>query len=52
MKPAKSRSLTTDFFEALYQQDPDPWQFATSEYEAQKYAATMAALPRDLYQSG
>lgn len=52
MNPAKSQSLTTDFFDALYQKDPDPWQFATSKYEAQKYAATMGALPRDRYQSG
>jgi SAM-dependent methyltransferase len=48
----KSRSLTTDFFEALYRENPDPWQFATSEYEAQKYATTLAALPRDRYESG
>jgi SAM-dependent methyltransferase len=52
MNLAKSQSLTTDFFEDLYRQDPDPWQFATSEYEAQKYATTMAALPRDRYGSG
>ena len=45
-------SLTTDFFEALYQQNADPWQFATSEYEARKYQTTLAALPRDRYQSG
>jgi SAM-dependent methyltransferase len=48
----KSRSLTTDFFEALYRENPDPWQFATSEYEAQKYAATLEALTRDRYRSG
>jgi SAM-dependent methyltransferase len=51
-KSPKSRSLTTDFFEALYRENPDPWQFATSEYEAQKYATTLAALPRDRYESG
>jgi SAM-dependent methyltransferase len=51
-KSPKSRSLTTDFFEALYRENPDPWQFATSEYEAQKYATTLAALPRDRYRSG
>ena len=52
MNPANSQSLTTDFFEALYRENPDPWQFATSEYEAQKYATTLAALPRDRYKSG
>jgi SAM-dependent methyltransferase len=51
-KSPKSRSLTTDFFEALYRENPDPWQFATSEYEAQKYATTLEALPRDRYKSG
>jgi SAM-dependent methyltransferase len=51
MKPTNSQSLDTNFFEALYRENPDPWQFATSEYEAQKYAATVAALPR-CYRSG
>jgi SAM-dependent methyltransferase len=51
-KSPKSRSLTTDFFEALYRENPDPWQFATSEYEARKYATTLEALPRDRYGSG
>jgi SAM-dependent methyltransferase len=51
-KSPKSRSLTTDFFEALYRENPDPWQFATSEYEAQKYATTLEALPRERYAAG
>lgn len=46
-----TQSLTTDFFETLYQENPDPWQFATSAYEAQKYAKTLDALPRNFYQS-
>jgi SAM-dependent methyltransferase len=32
-------------FEALYAEHGDPWGFATSPYEAAKYAATLAALP-------
>ena len=36
-------------FDRLYAGDPDPWQFATSEYERDKYAATLAALPRPRY---
>jgi SAM-dependent methyltransferase len=52
MNSSDPKSLSSEFFEALYQQDPDPWQFATSEYEAQKYATTIDALPRTLYQSG
>ena len=32
-------------FDRLYGADPDPWKFATSDYERDKYAATLAALP-------
>jgi SAM-dependent methyltransferase len=46
------KSLTTDFFESLYEANPDPWQFETSEYEAQKYVATLNALPHTSYRSG
>jgi SAM-dependent methyltransferase len=52
MNSSDPKSLTPDFFESLYRENPDPWQFATSEYEAQKYATTLDALPRNLYQSG
>ena len=34
-----------DYFERLYARDADPWRFATSDYERDKYAATLAALP-------
>lgn len=50
--PDKRSSLPSSYFERLYAADPDPWQFETSAYEAQKYAATLAALPRPQYQSG
>jgi len=40
-----SQSLPASYFDALYQTNPDPWSFETSEYEANKYAATIAALP-------
>ena len=30
-------------FEARYQVDPDPWRYASSEYEHDKYEATLAA---------
>lgn len=39
-----SPRLRAAYFEALYARDPDPWDFATSEYEAAKYDATIAAL--------
>ncbi|GAC1345061.1 MAG: class I SAM-dependent methyltransferase [Acetobacteraceae bacterium] len=37
--------LTPGYFEQIYARDPDPWRFATSDYEREKYAATIAALP-------
>ncbi len=39
-------SIPTDYFDQLYASDPDPWRFAESAYERDKYAATLAALPR------
>ncbi|MBV9817582.1 MAG: methyltransferase domain-containing protein [Solirubrobacterales bacterium] len=33
-------------FEALYQADPDPWSYLTSDYERDKYQATLAACTR------
>lgn len=37
------------YFDALYEKHPDPWDFRSSAYEQEKYAATLAALPRDTY---
>ena len=37
--------IDPSYFEKLYTDNPDPWQFATSDYERDKYAATLAALP-------
>ncbi|MFC2254429.1 SAM-dependent methyltransferase [Labrys portucalensis] len=37
------------YFETLYKSNPDPWNFSTSEYEDQKYQATLQALPRTRY---
>lgn len=42
-------SLPPAYFERLYTADPDPWRFASSPYEAAKYAATLAALPQERY---
>jgi len=33
-----------DYFESLYARNPDPWDFASSLYEHEKYAASIAAL--------
>jgi SAM-dependent methyltransferase len=44
-------SLPPSFFDAIYAEAPDPWSFATSEYERLKYATTLAELPRGRYRS-
>ncbi len=44
-------SLPPAYFDALYAGDPDPWRFAESDYERQKYTATLAALPHPRYRS-
>ena len=42
-------SLQPAYFERLYTGTPDPWSFATSAYETQKYAASLAVLAAPLY---
>lgn len=36
-------------FDALYSADPDPWRFASSDYERLKRTATLNALSRNHY---
>lgn len=38
------------YFDSLYRDNPDPWQFRVSTYEKEKYAATLAALPCTRYE--
>lgn len=45
-------SIGPDYFDMVYAANDDPWSFETSAYEAAKYAATLAALPRARYRSG
>ena len=47
--PASGESFPSGYFEAMYARETDPWGFATSAYEREKYAATIAALPRSRY---
>lgn len=49
MNQSQKPSLPSSYFDDLYTKDPDPWKFETSEYEANKYAATIAALPKERY---
>lgn len=46
-----SASLSTDYFDAKYAEQDDPWGFETREYEAAKYQASLDALPRPRYRS-
>src|ERR1700744_4973631 len=46
-----SGSFDGEYFDLLYAQRSDPWDFATSPYEAAKYAATLAALPKPRYKN-
>lgn len=39
-------TLSPAYFDDVYAANADPWQFETSAYERAKYAATLAALPR------
>ena len=48
----RTGSIEPGYFDALYSADPDPWRFATSEYERDKYAATLAALPPRRFTAG
>ena len=45
-------SLDATYFDTIYTQAEDPWNFGTSDYEAQKYAATIALLDENRYARG
>jgi SAM-dependent methyltransferase len=47
----RERSIDPDYFEALYRDKGDPWEFETSAYEAAKYRETLAALPGTRFES-
>ena len=48
----RTETIQPDYFDGLYANDPDPWRFATSDYERDKYAATLAALPDRRFRAG
>lgn len=45
----KKETLSADYFAQVYDAQDDPWNFETSPYEAQKYTATIQALPNSHY---
>lgn len=44
-------SLDSEYFKKVYDANDDPWNFETSDYEANKYKATLDALPHEKYHS-
>ena len=49
MNPLAARACAPEAFENRYRADPDPWRFATSSYERERYAVTMNTLSGDRY---
>ena len=47
----REQSIEPAYFEALYKDKGDPWEFETSPYEAAKYDETLAALPKDRFET-
>ncbi len=47
MKP----TLTPEYFEDVYRNNEDPWDFEKSEYEKAKYEATIRALRKPMYEN-
>jgi SAM-dependent methyltransferase len=45
------RARTRAYFSQLYQENKDPWNYESSEYESEKYEASLRALPRQRYQN-
>ena len=44
-------SLSPEYFRRVYEQNPDPWDFKLSGYEAAKYGMTLECLPLERYRS-
>jgi trans-aconitate methyltransferase len=49
VNPLAVTACAPEAFEQRYRVDPDPWQFATSAYERERYAITMESLAQDRY---
>lgn len=51
MSEPEKKTLAPEYFDGVYSAAADPWNFASSEYEAAKYLATIGALPARRYES-
>jgi trans-aconitate methyltransferase len=49
VNPLANEECVPEAFERRYRADPDPWHFATSAYERERYEITLKALTRDRY---
>ena len=49
---AFDESLPPRYFQRIYEKQRDPWGFETSDYEREKYAATLDGLPEARYERG
>lgn len=47
----EKQTLTAEYFEDVYAANDDPWNFATSKYEAEKYDATIESLSAEKYEN-
>jgi 2-polyprenyl-3-methyl-5-hydroxy-6-metoxy-1,4-benzoquinol methylase len=45
----KTETISPDYFENKYRANIDPWQFRSSDYEKEKYQATIGALGKSRY---
>ena len=45
----KTETIPPEYFEDKYRSDIDPWKFRSSDYEREKYQATIGALSRARY---
>jgi protein-L-isoaspartate O-methyltransferase len=50
MNQNQPNTLPPDYFDDVYRASDDPWKFASSPYEREKYTATLAALTRERYE--
>jgi SAM-dependent methyltransferase len=49
VNPLATQACEPETFEQRYRANPDPWRFATSIYERERYEITLKALTRDSY---
>lgn len=48
---AGMESVNKEYFDQVYENKEDPWHYESSEYEKEKYDASLRALPKERYQN-